>query len=813
MGTTNFIVVYTVTMIYVNRISSIHFSSNSSSSDNLSASFTSNNISLEDYSIPFENYTILTAPQKGNVTDSECSSRPDWETCVPHLDNNQTNEKNVLLINLSEIEKGKNVSEESDVRPRSSDIMKTVLKESYKVPFSSKTEESLSETLNGPTVKTIINDEMVIPSNIEKSRYEDPDSDFQTTNIRISLLESVETSSETYKFNITTTIADDEVTTQSDEVAEFENIDSDLAHMILCNSPPNKFSPEYKGNKAKECKSGDRVITHPFPEVMDMCQTVYGSIYPDAQPFDIGRYQLSEDSYLTMFYKEEFVQICSPLFERFDDCERRGFLTVCWNSGVAFARYSSCKIPSENDSHFFSLLTVFTLKNDTQCFEKVCEGIMRVVDSEVSGIRFRLMNSGTSSSENNSCADVYNGFDFVDNKENQDLFVTTNDHWPCCYALYMIVWVGNPEEKGISGSWDYLPYSCRVGEVALIIMVVLLSLSSVLGNLFIIVAMCSSKNRMLTTYMIRISLAIADLLKGLFIISPSLYDHAVPFFTPTEFTRVSPNMTTTSVANQSVDTITFENTSFITEGFLWFQGYLLTTCTIASLLSLFTLSVERFLMTKQNAEIRFYFTKGRVIALIVLFWVAGLADAILLSYDGERGFSIMYMKFKKIPLAYSTTYPDDLFYTIVHDVQFYMFYIIGLSTLVFSLLAFRNFYITDKRVRREWSELNMNVTGPYNEENYHIIKTMLVMTLFYLISVVPTTIDIFLHMANFTFRFTHLFSYLSWWCFLASSAWNPWIYNMRSKPFRLEVLHLIIKILPRKLKVRFVHFLQDPENE
>ncbi|XP_064107218.1 uncharacterized protein LOC135216109 [Macrobrachium nipponense] len=858
MGAVKFIVVYAIVMIFGKSIFCLRFSSASSLSDMTQLSMIGNNTSQNEYTSPFQAFTPMAASQKGNITESDCNSSLNGETCMSQFDDNQSNETKDLFIINSRMDDVKNISE-GELTHGPPGVLGIVLQEPDKIIALQESEESSTQATEVNTVTTIaaeeildslnegdidyensefnleeydksislqesgekspetteaniyttsISDEIMIPSNEEELEF-----DLKEHDKKISLLESVESSSETTPLSIVTTIVGDDVTTQPDESVDYGTLESDWSHMILCDSPPNKFSPEFKGNKGNECPSGDRIILQTFPDVMDMCRTIYGTMYPDAQPFEIGWYHLSEDSYLAIFDKEDFVQVCSPLFERFDDCERRDFLTICWKSQVAFVRDSGCKIPSENDSHFYSLLTIFSLVNDTQCFKKACEGHLRVVDSEISGFHFRLMNSGTSGNDNSSCAEVYDGLDFVDNEEKKDLFIAKNEHWPCCFPLYLVVWVGNPEENGLSGSWDYLPYSCRVGEISLIVIMVLLAVSSVLGNLVIIAIIGSSKNKLLTTYMIRISLAVADLLKGLFIICPSLYDHASPFFTATEFTQVSPDLMMTTVANASITSISLTNTFLLADGFLMFRGFLFTTCTIASLLSLFLLSIERYLMTKQNAEIRFYFTKGRVIALLVFFWVAGLVDAILLSYDGEEGFNVMYLNFEKIPVAYSMHYPDQLFFTIVHDVQFYLFYVIGLSTLVFSLLAFRNFHVSDKRVREQWSELNMNVTGPYNEENHYIVNTMLVMVVFYLISVVPRTVDIFFHLGNFHFRFTHLFTYLSWWCFMASSAWNPWIYNMRSKRFRLDFLRLVIKMLPGKLQVRFAHYLQDPESE
>ncbi|XP_066978041.1 uncharacterized protein [Macrobrachium rosenbergii] len=853
MGVAKFIVVYAIAIFFVKSIFCLRFGSTSSLSDMTHVSVMGNNTSQDEYTSPFQAFTPLAASQKGNITESECNSSLNEETCISQFDDNQTNETKDLLIINSRIEGVKNISE-GELTHSPPSILGIVLQESDRIVTLQESEENSTqaaavnavttiaadeiedslneedtdyensefdlkeyesvekppETTEANIYTTLVNDEIMIPSKEEEIDYKNLQSDLKEHDKNTSLLEPVESSSETTPLSTFTTIGDDDVTTRPDEVVDYENLESDWSHMILCNSPPNKFSPEFKGSKGNECPSGDRIIIQNFTDAMDMCRTVYSIMHPDAQPFDIGWYPLSEDSHLLIFDKEDFVQVCSPLFERFDDCERRDFLTICWKSKVAFVHDSGCKIPSENDSHFSSLLTVFSLINDTHCFKKTCEGHVRVVDSEISGFHYRLMYSGNDS---NSCTEVYDGLDFVDNEEKKDLFITKNEHWPCCFALYLVVWVGNPEESGLSGSWDYLPYSCRVGEISLIVLMVLLAISSVLGNLAIIAIISSSKNRVLTTYMIRISLAVADLLKGLFVICPSLYDHASPFFTATEFTQASPDLMTTTIANGSVNSISVTNAFLLADGFLLFRGFLFTTCTVTSLLSLFLLSVERYLMTKQNAEIRFYFTKGRVIALLVFFWVAGLVDAIVLSYDGEEGINVMYFNFEKISVAYAVHYPDELFFTIVHDVQFYLFYVIGLSTLVFSLLAFRNFRATDKRVREQWSELNMNVTGPYNEENHYIVNTMLVMVVFYLISVVPRTVDIFFHLGDFHFRFTHLFTYLSWWCFMASSAWNPWIYNMRSKRFRLDSLRLVIKMLPRKLQVRFAHYLQDPESE
>ncbi|KAK7071693.1 hypothetical protein SK128_014620, partial [Halocaridina rubra] len=570
-------------------------------------------------------------------------------------------------------------------------------------------------------------------------------------------------------------------TIESLQNVDIYDMESSFAHMILCEEPPQDFSPVFLGQDGSVCKREEEIRALEFEDAWQLCLYVYNIIHEDAEPFDIGSYNLEDGSQLVLIFKNEFVEICSPIFERFDKCQRIGFLTVCFDARVAFVHDHGCQKPSTEDVLFDSFLSVFFLEGDEDCFDRICEGKMRVVDSEVNGIQYRLLNTLTDDS-NNSCAYVYDGLNILSNEYDEILYITYNNIWACCYPLYVVLWVGNPEEHDLLGSWHYLPYSCRASEIVLIVMVGLITLSSLVGNLIVVIVMFINY-RPEESSMIRTSLALADLLLGIFVICPSLHQHLLPFNTPTDFLNISStDYSLTSNPSEKVHHIHLTNVGSLYSNEAWdfFRGIVLSTCSLVSLFCAFLLSLERYIITSRALKYKEYFTLSRIKTLLVSFWIIAAVDAVLLSYDKEGRISIIYRTFEKFPIAYSNTSPTHIVANLFFYCHFIVFYFMGSSTIVFSMLAMWYFHREQKRVAIEFRDLQMRVTGPYREENRYIRNTMIIILTFYVLSVLPITIDIALHTIKYTFSKTHLFTYTSAWLFLGASAWNPWMYNIRS---------------------------------
>lgn len=124
----------------------------------------------------------------------------------------------------------------------------------------------------------------------------------------------------------------------------------------------------------------------------------------------------------------------------------------------------------------------------------------------------------------------------------------------------------------------------------------------------------------------------------------------------------------------------------------------------------------------------------------------------------------------------------------------------GISTTVISLLAIKNFVQESARLKAEWKRLKMSTTNQLEKEKRHILITMLLVFIFFLISCGPILVNIILQSINYYFYGHYLYAYLSYWLFLAGSAWRPWVFNFRSQLFKSDLAKVLQKVLPKGLR-------------
>ncbi|MPC66966.1 hypothetical protein E2C01_061125 [Portunus trituberculatus] len=92
-------------------------------------------------------------------------------------------------------------------------------------------------------------------------------------------------------------------------------------------------------------------------------------------------------------------------------------------------------------------------------------------------------------------------------------------------------------------------------------------------------------------------------------------------------------------------------------------------------------------------------------------------------------------------------------------------------------------------VAKEWRTLKMKASKQYSKDNRYVLTTMILMVVLFLTSTIPLITNIVLNSILYRFYHHHLFSYFAWWLFMASSAWNPWIYNFRSRQFKEDLIN------------------------
>lgn len=556
---------------------------------------------------------------------------------------------------------------------------------------------------------------------------------------------------------------------------------STFGNMYLCDHPPKTFSPSFFGSSWEACLQYDRKWEESFRDTMELCKKVYSWTETNLEARVIGHYQ-SDVGTMKVITHESYVRICLPLFRRFNKCEERNFLTICWEDRVVFFHSNTCPYASSD-----VFLAGFLLDNNTECFTEFCEGRQSVVDAEVGGLMYRLTNV------RHSCGYMIQGLKYLYRKYNGTLYLHINDRWPCCYSHYVVIWAGLPEAHGLNGAWSYLPVSCQAGEVLLLVLVGCVMAGSIGGNLLVLVVMLRGGHRSQESSLLRTSLAFADMLTATFVIVPSFMQHLKPFFFPPNYSLLTPGM---KLAFESISVTSYTNITDFNRrnGFPVFQSVLFNTTSTASLLTLLVLSVERFVITGRFLRYRDYFSYCRTVFVIAVSWTTSLVNALWFAAHDDGGLGAQWLTFEKLPTGASGYGPGGVRNIIYHG-QFAIFLLLGISVVTFSALAIWNFVREQLHVAKEWRSLKMKASKQYSRDNRYVLTTMMLMLILFLTSTLPLATNIVFNSVTYNFRQHTLFSYLAWWLFMAGSAWNPWVYNFRSRQFKEDLTNFQRQVL------------------
>ncbi|XP_071523339.1 uncharacterized protein [Panulirus ornatus] len=561
--------------------------------------------------------------------------------------------------------------------------------------------------------------------------------------------------------------------------------------LILCDHLPRKFNPNSFGHTMEVCWGQEGHVL-PFEKTYDLCDEISAIINHNVT-FDVIT---SSNGSQRVYYDDRYIHYCLPLYKKFHNCKENKYAAKCWdgNEAAVFVNPHTC--PKPDNYKYFGAYIAFNMDyENTTALQLFCNKRCIEVYGEVTGVPFKVSNLDFIV-DGLGCTH-HPGFPATETERNITMFSIRNTHWPCCFAYYTVYWMDDPEAHGLNGAWSYLPASCRAGEVLLILMVAGVAVSGVIGNLLVLVVMLSGTQRARESNMLRISLALADFLTAFFVVVPSFYEHISPFIRQAKlFEWRWDNDKAPSNAAPDKDHLGFY---VIDGGFPFMQSFTLSVCTTVSILTMMLLSFERLVVTRSPLRYKQYFSIPRVLTAIALTWISGILDALLFSY-GPNGFDVLYSTLAKIPTGLSRQYPEDFAFVGLYFLRIALLALSIVLTIVFSALGVVYFLMGQVHVKAEWKSLGMNVKGPINEENRHILITQLLILAFFLLSIVPRS-AVFLYevSAKLCGRFCQYYDiiyYLSWWIFLAGSAWNPWVYNMRSSMFKDDVLAWLLMLVP-----------------
>ncbi|XP_037804519.1 uncharacterized protein LOC119598896 isoform X1 [Penaeus monodon] len=583
----------------------------------------------------------------------------------------------------------------------------------------------------------------------------------------------------------------------------YKFIASHNAFLMLCDHPSHTFSNKFFYNgefydPEANCTFNKGFINS-FFSVAEFCEYLFGLIY---NTDDLIKMHILGKMPKLLYHNKTFENLCVPFYKVKYGCKSTELFTTCNNNTVIFLDSEVCPRPPPMFTDYEYYVGNYIETNNLHCLAKICDGTYHAIESEVSGVKFKASNFFLIY-ENKSCDE----FNFVGTFTNESvLYMYINNHWPCCFPMYTVHWAKHPESHGLNGVWNFLPFSCRVGEICLIVLVACVATGGVAGNLMVIVVMLRISNRSEESNMLRLSLAVADFLTCVFVVLPSLYEHVKPLLIPLEPIIIHKvDEMDEVVPGDAVD----RTTMYFPLRF--FQGQVFTACSIVSLLTLFLLSAERFVMTGRGLRYKHYITPPRVRQAMVISWIIGWVNSSLMVIFGRTVSTVTWKTFIKIPVGLSNYAHEDLVVYTCYIIHIFLLSISIPATILLSVLSIKNFVQEQNRMRERWHKMQMRVSGPYESENCYIFVTQLLMTVFFLISVIPLSF----YFLNFNLlQLKHfsplslavdssLYEYLSWWLFLASTAWNPWIYNMRSHNFRTELCKVKYVCIPMVLRKKW----------
>ncbi|XP_068230856.1 uncharacterized protein [Palaemon carinicauda] len=554
---------------------------------------------------------------------------------------------------------------------------------------------------------------------------------------------------------------------------------SEHYHVFLCNHPPNTFSAEFLQHSEEQCENYNFFYNINELTTYGMCEYIYKIIH--GKSFDLeGAWEimLDDHKFVTLISDEHFVRLCLPLFRRFNSCKEKKYLTICEDERIMFLHSHECQAPSNEDSYFYVSLAQAATEDKYSCFQCICEGYMRIIQTKSAGnITFMVLEKDISSPHEGACQEcngMVNLLYFLARDNQTKCFV--NRYFISCYANSLVLWKGNVHENVLKEYWNILPASCKVTEILLTCILGLILLAGVIGNPFVLFITChrsSIKNWPLLIH--HISLVFSDFIFTAFVVFPSFYSRSKLLFSywysdlmgdPFE------NKDCLSSLLHLSNAISFqrmESTEEVISHYYMFQTIIFNTCLVVSILTRFILSLKVLIITtKRNFEI--YFSCHVVCVIILMIWTLAIIDGFLFSFDGNGNVINFALQAHHYSFSLSSFRFWPLRTFIIYRVFIYQ--AICLSTVVISFSLVKKFL-------RDYTIIGKSFLEPYSKETYTVLISLSVTSLLFLISVSPYLL---FHYETVTsqnyFPRWPMIKFASQLLAKAPAAWNPWIYVM-----------------------------------
>ncbi|KAK3860662.1 hypothetical protein Pcinc_033302 [Petrolisthes cinctipes] len=352
---------------------------------------------------------------------------------------------------------------------------------------------------------------------------------------------------------------------------------------------------------------------------------------------------------------------------------------------------------------------------------------------------------------------------------------TINKFWPTCgYNLVVVMGAGT----GMVLDWDYLSPSCKATEFLLLTCAITIIMVNLIGNLMVLVVILATSLIQEATFLLRASLATADLLLGMVPCGLAVYDHVALITGHLALHHLAPDTLHASFARlASRQSPGFKQLRFERGGFPMVSGTIFSTSIMVSVLTLMVLSLERLSVVAGRP-----IHHRLVVMSIGVSWMVGVLLSILIHWRQDGFYFAGYFDpITKLTISVGEGAPS---------VSLAAFYIkVGVVGVAAGVVVVSTVITLCLLHHKEWRTQNkLRVHCKSREkERKQATLVFLGMVLMCVVGCVLLLLDMAADLPN-----THPLShYLAWWLFLAMASSNWALYSFTGGKFRKNLATLL----------------------
>ena len=354
---------------------------------------------------------------------------------------------------------------------------------------------------------------------------------------------------------------------------------------------------------------------------------------------------------------------------------------------------------------------------------------------------------------------------------------THNKFWTTC--MYNMVITFHAERPFII-DWDYLPNNCKIKESALLSVSLCITLITVIGNLVVLAVIFNTALIRDKTFLLRISLASADLLLGIFPAAQAVTDHISLMTGKIGLRHLDPHSIYASFTKLSLAQAPgFQQVRFERSGYPFITSLMLNISVNVSLLTLAFMSIETFCGITNSP-----LSRRQLVGGIFTTWTVSIILSVLVNKrQSGWSFSGYFDPATKLTTSMGSSAPSVSF--VVFYLQISILAAAALIIIIVTVSLLVNISYRNYKTRKLLTIHSMKRAN----KNWKATQTFLLMVALFGASVVPLAVDVIMDLSinNPTGHF------FAWWLFIAGASWNWALYSARTSKFGKEVGKLIEK--------------------